>query len=119
MSPFSWTTRAVAPLGLLLLVILFFWKLTLTNEFVWFDHPDMCALEIPRLQFQARELHRCHFPLWAPSVWAGQSLIGQTQPGPLFPLTLLFLLLPLDHGYIQHAFLNGYWVLLHALAALA
>jgi len=119
MSPSSWTTRAAAPLGLLLLVLLFFWKLTLTSEFVWFDHPDMCALEIPRLQFQARELHRGHFPLWDPSIWAGQPLIGQTQPGPLFPLTLLFLLLPLDGGYLQSAYLNGYWVVLHALAALA
>ena len=119
MSPSSWITRAVGPLGLLLLVVIFFWKLTLTNEFAWFDHPDMCAIEIPRLQFQARELHLGHFPLWDPSIWAGQSLIGQTQPGPLFPLTLLFLLLPLDHGYLQSAYLNGYWVVLHALAALA
>ncbi len=109
----------LVPGGLFLLVIVFYWKLTLTNEFVWFDHPDMCHLEIPRLQFQAREFHLGHFPLWDPSLWAGQSLIGQTQPGPLFPLTLLFLLLPLDHGYLQYAYLNGYWVLLHALAALA
>ncbi len=109
----------LVPAGLFLLVLVFFWKLTLTNEFVWFDHPDMCYLEIPRLQFQAREFHLGHFPLWDPSIWAGQSLIGQTQPGPLFPLTFLFLLLPLDHGYLQYAYLNGYWVLLHALAALA
>src|SRR6187549_3777363 len=111
--------RFAAPAGLLLLILIFFWKLIFTGEYVWFDHPDMVYIEIPRLQFQAREFHQGHFPLWDPSIWAGQSLIGQTQPGPLFPLNILFLLLPLDGGYIQAKFLNGYWVVLHALAALA
>ncbi len=111
--------RVAVPAGLLLLVLVFFWKLIFTTEYVWFDHPDMVYIEIPRLQFQAREFHQGHFPLWDPSIWAGQSLLGQTQPGPLFPLNLLFLLLPLKAGYIQAQFLNWYWVLLHALAALA
>ena len=93
--------RIAAPIALAVIVGFFYWKLTLTNEFVWFDHPDMCYIEIPRLQFQAREFHHGHFPLWDPSIWAGQSLIGQTQPGPLFPLQMLFLLLPLDGGYLR------------------
>jgi len=115
--PVKWLA---APAILLLLIFLFFWKLTLTSEYVWFDHPDMVYIEIPRLQFQAREFHQGHFPLWDPSIWIGQSLIGQTQPGPLFPLNILFLLLPLDgNGYLQFKFLNWYWVVLHALAALA
>ena len=100
-------------------MLVFFWKLIFTSEFVWFDHPDMVYIEIPRLQFLASELHQGRFPLWDPSLWAGQSLIGQTQPGPLFPLNLLFLLLPLRNGYLQFSLLNAYWVALHALAALA
>jgi hypothetical protein len=112
--------RLAAPALLAVLVILFHWKLTLTSEYVWFDHPDMVHLEIPRMQFQARELHLGRFPLWDPSLWAGQPLIGQTQPGPLFPLQLLFLLLPLDaEGYLRPAVLNWYWVTLHLVAALA
>lgn len=109
----------LAPIALLLLVICFFWKLTMTAEFVWFDHPDMVYIEIPRLQFQAREFHAGHFPLWDPSIWAGQSLIGQTQPGPLFPPQLLFLLAPLRDGYLRPEYLNWYWVALHAIAALS
>ena len=101
-------------------MILFHWKLTLTSEYVWFDHSDMVYLEIPCLQFQARELHSGRFQPWYPSLWAGQPLIGQTQPGPLFPLPLLFLLLPLDgEGYLRPAVLNRYWVTLHLVAALA
>lgn len=111
--------RLAAPALLVLLVCVFFWKLIFTGEFVWFDHPDMVYIEIPRLQFLARELHHGRFPLWDPSIWTGQSLIGQTQPGPLFPLTLLALLYPLRDGYLQFSLLNAYWVALHALAALA
>ncbi len=112
--------RLATPALLVALVILFHWKLTLTSEYVWFDHSDMVHLEIPRMQFQARELHNGRFPLWDPSLWAGQPLIGQTQPGPLFPLQLLFLLLPLDpQGYLRAEVLNWYWVTLHLVAALA
>jgi hypothetical protein len=103
---------------MLALSIVFYWKLALTDQYVWFDHPDMAYLEIPRLQFQANEIHRGQFPLWNPRIWMGQPLIGQTQPGPLYPFNLLFYLLPLTNGYIPLAHLNWYWVLLHAQAGL-
>jgi hypothetical protein len=103
---------------LFLLSIGFYWKLVLTDQYVWFDHPDMCYIEIPRLEFQAREIHAWHFPLWDSSIWSGQPLIGQTQPGPLYPLNLLFYLLPLRGGYIRLDFLNWYWVVIRFLAAL-
>jgi hypothetical protein len=111
--------RFVGPAILFLLTIAFYWKLALSDQYIWFDHSDMSYLELPRLQFQAREIHRGRFPLWDPYIWCGQSLIGQTQPGPLFPLNLLFFLLPLDsHGYVRNDFLNWYYVAVHALAAL-
>ena len=109
--------RMAAALGLLLLAIGFYWKLTLTGQYAWFDHPDMCYLEIPRLQFQAREIHQGRFPLWDPLIWSGQPLVGQTQPGPLFPLNLLFALLPLRDGYIRFELLNWYYVIVRFLAA--
>jgi hypothetical protein len=111
---------AILPVAVLfLLSVGFYWKLVLTDQYVWFDHPDMCYLEIPRLEFQAREIHAWHFPLWDPSIWSGQPLVGQTQPGPLYPLNLLFYLLPLRDGYIRLYFLNWYWVVIKFLAALS
>jgi hypothetical protein len=110
---------AILPVAVLfLLSVGFYWKLVLTDQYVWFDHPDMCYIEIPRLEFQAREIHAWHFPLWDSSIWSGQPLIGQTQPGPLYPLNLLFYLLPLRHGYIRLDLLNWYWVVIRFLAAL-
>ena len=70
--------RAATPVLLAALVILFHSKLMLTLEYVWFDHAEMVYLEIPRLPFQARQLHHGRFPLWGPSLRAGQPLIGQT-----------------------------------------
>jgi hypothetical protein len=108
----------IAALALLAVTIGFYWKLTLTNEYTWFNQWDMCALEIPRLQFEAREIHAGRFPLWDPHIWAGQPLLGQTQPGPIYPLNLLLALLPLQEGgQINPQFLNWYYVLIHFQAA--
>lgn len=111
--------RLAGPAILLVLTIAFYWKLTLTDQYIWFDHPDMSYLELPRMQFQAREIHRARFPLWDPFIWCGQSLIGQTQPGPLFPLNIAFSLLPLDaRGHVRNDCLNWYYAAIHFLAAL-
>src|SRR5207248_2429855 len=93
-------SRIAGPALLLLLTVVFYWKLVLSHQYIWFDHPDMCYIELPRLQFQASEIHKRHFPLWDPNIWSGQPLLGQTQPGPVFPLNLLFYLLPLQDGYL-------------------
>jgi hypothetical protein len=107
-----------AALIVILLTVAFYWKLAVKDQYVWFDHPDMAYLEIPRLEFMAREIHAGRFPLWDPHIWMGQPLVGQAQPGPLNPLNILFLLLPLKEGYLRLDFLNWYWIALHALAAL-
>ncbi len=99
------------------LTVSFYWKLLLTDQYVWFDHPDMAYLELPRLSFEAREIHAGRFPLWDPHIWMGQPFIGQTQPGPLFPLNLAFGKTSLRGGYPRFSWLNVYWALLHFLAA--
>jgi hypothetical protein len=111
--------RFAGPAVLLVLTVAFYWKLTLTDQYIWFDQLDMSYLELPRMQFQAGEMHRGRFPLWDPYIWCGQPLVGQTQPGPVFPLNLLFLALPLDpQGYIRNSTLNWYFTVVHFLAAL-
>ena len=110
--------RAAAPLlALVLLNVCFYWKLVLTRQYSWFDTPDMAYIEVPRLQMQAKELQSSRFPFWDPYLWSGQPLIGQTQPGPFFPLNLLFLLMPRKSAFIQFSLLNAHYVLLHTLAS--
>lgn len=116
-STVAWPTELGWILLLAAITTGFFWKLVLTDQYVWFDHPDMAYLEVPRLQFLAREVHAGRFPLWDPHLWAGQPLIGQTQPGPVFPLNILLATSNLRGGYLRFSHLNAYWVTIHFLAA--
>lgn len=103
--------RAAA--GLFLLIVGCYWKLAIPGS-VWFDHYDLCQLEIPRLQFIASSVHAGHFPLWDPHVWGGLPVIGSGQPGPVYPLNLLFLTLP-----FAIATLNWWFIAVHLVAAFA
>jgi hypothetical protein len=103
--------RAAA--GLFLLIAGCYWKLVIPGS-VWFDHYDLCQLEIPRLQFIARSIHAGHFPLWDPHLWGGLPVLGSAQPGPVYPLNLLFLLLP-----FSVTTLNWWFIAVHLVAAFA
>ena len=111
--------RIVYPLLIALAVVLIFWKITLTGQFTWMNGVDTSQQVLPWLQLQAREWHRGHFPLIDPFHWAGQPLIGQTQPGATYPLNWLLFALPLKHGRLQVPILNGYFVFIHILGAWA
>src|ERR1035437_2366810 len=107
-----WAALAV-PALLLVVVVLFYWKLTLSSQYSWMDSPDFAYQVLPWFQFQAGEWHAGRFPLWDPHAWAGQSLIGQGQPGAAYPLNWLLFLVPLRHGWIRLAALHWYYVLIH------
>lgn len=109
----------LGPGVLLLIAVLFYWKLTLTSQFTWLEGPDAANLDLPWLQFQAGEWHRGRFPLWDPNGWFGQPLVGQGQPGAAYPPNWLLFLVPLKHGWIREAALNWYFVLIRYFAALA
>jgi hypothetical protein len=108
----------VGPSVLLLLTVAMFWKLTLTNQYTWLNTPDLAHQVLPWFQFQSSQWRQGKFPLWDPYLWGGQPLIGQIQPGAVYPLNWILFLLPFRNGYIQQPFLNWYFVLIHYLGAL-
>ena len=108
----------IGPVILLLIVIGFFWKLTLTNQYSWLESPDLANQVVPWFDFQAQQFHTHHFPMWDPFLFAGQSLIGQAQPGLAYPLNWILFSLPLDHGHINFTTLAWYFVTIHYMAAL-
>ena len=111
--------RMAGPLLLLIISIGLFWKLVLSGgQFTWLNSPDLSTQVLPWFNFQAREWNRHHFPLWDPYNWGGQSLVGRTEPGVMFPLNWLLFLAPLDNGRISIPLLNWYYVLTHYLGAL-
>src|SRR5438132_8326062 len=74
-----------APLLLLVIFVCFFWRLLLSNQYTWLDGPDTANQILPWFQFQAVEWHHGRIPLWDPYLWGGQPLIGQMQPGAMYP----------------------------------
>jgi len=104
--------------ALFVLTSAIYWRLTPASpQHVWFDQYDMCQLELPRLQFYAREWSEHRIPLWNPHTWGGQPAIGSMQPGPLYPLNVLFFQLPLRDGLVPIARWNWWFISIHILAA--
>jgi hypothetical protein len=103
--------------ALLFLVIAgFYWKLTLSRQFEWMTGNDLAEQVLPWFHIQAQEWHAGHFPLWDPYLWAGQSLVGQAQPGAVYPLNWILFLLPLEDGHIAGWALAWYYVVVHLMA---
>jgi len=100
------------------IVVLFNWKLLLTNQYTWLESSDINTKVMPWFQFQAGEWHRGRFPLWDPASWYGQSLFGQAQPGAAYPPNWLLFLLPLKHGWMRESALHWYYVLIRFFASL-
>ncbi len=103
---------------LLAIVVLFYWRIALTNQYEWMWSPDLATQVLPWFQVQAHEWHRHWFPLWDPYLWNGQPLFGQAQPGAAYPLNWLLFWMPFDaNGHIQSWALAWYFVAIHFMAA--
>ena len=112
------TSTLAGPLALFGIVVLFYWKLVLTDQYTWLDTPGIASQILPWLQFQAGEWHAGRIPLWDPNSWFGQPLFGLGQPGSANPLNWLLLLVPLKNGWLRQGVLHWYFVSIHYLAAL-
>lgn len=110
--------KAAGPLVLLLIVIAFFWKIVLTNQYSWIESPDLANQVVPWLNYEAQQFHMHRFPIWDPFLFGGQSLIGQGQPGLAYPLNWLLFALPLRDGHLNIDILNWYYLSIHYFAAL-
>ena len=109
----------MAPAVLVLAVGAFFWKIA-TGRYVWFEGgEDIVYQVLPLLQMQAAALHSGQFPLWDPHQFGGEPVLGQIQPGLLNPLQYLVVIPGAITGHISVHWFLVYFVILHALAALA
>ena len=103
---------------ILVLVVLFFWRLSLSGQYTFLDAADPAYQVLPWYEVQAQAWHDGVFPMWDPYNWAGQSLLGQMQPGGAFPLNWPLFLTPLENGHIDLRWIHWHFVLMHVLAAL-
>jgi hypothetical protein len=112
--------RFIAPLVLLALTIGVHWKILLTFQYAAFDAPDFANQVAPWYQAQAAELHKGHWPLlWDPYVMGGHPLLGQAQPGVVFPLNWLLFAAPLRRGFIRDQSIHWYLAIIRFIAAMS
>lgn len=103
---------------LLAICALFYWRITLTDQYEWMWSPDLATQVLPWFQAQALQWHRHWFPLWDQYMWNGQPILGQAQPGGAYPLNWLLFWLPFDaNGHIQSWALAWYFIVIHFMAA--
>jgi hypothetical protein len=113
-----WLNSTKGPLILLLMVICFNWKLVLISQYDWIRDFDLTQQVLPWFEEQSRQVHQRQFPLWDPHTWAGQPLIGQAQPGTVYPLNWILFALPRRDGHISMSWLQWYYVAIQYMAAL-
>ena len=112
----SW--RGAATVLLILLVLIgFHWRLTLSGQYTWLESPDLARQVLPWYQMQVGEFQQGRIPLWDPYSHGGQPLLAQAQPGTAYPLNWLLFLMPTRSGWIDERWLNAYYVLIRFLAA--
>ena len=109
--------RFALPVLLLAMACGYYWRLTLTRQFSWLEHPEVAARVLPRLDLQARTLHAHRLPLWDRYLEGGRPLVGDWESGTASPLNWILFAAPLREGHIRLGALQAYWVLLHWLGA--
>jgi hypothetical protein len=108
-----------APLIILAGLVAVYWKLLLTKQYTFLEDPDGAHQVLPWLDVQVNALRHFSWMLWDRYECAGQSLIGQVQPGVLSPFTFLLSLFPVSStGHIQLYWVHVWFVLIHFTAAL-
>ncbi len=98
-------------------IILFFWKITLTREYSILTDEEGTNRVYAGSHFAAASVKRGELPLWDPYAQSGRSVITDRQAALFYPPKLLLYLVPLKHGLLSPMLLHEMFVLAHMLAA--
>lgn len=111
---------AISLVSLLALVLLFFWKIALTNLIL--VGLDVFTYFYPYREYAAQTIRAGHLPLWNPYLFLGTPFLANIQSAVLYPLNLLFLWLPapkmVAYSIVLHIFLAGVFTYFFARRAL-
>ncbi|MBU4288664.1 MAG: YfhO family protein [Proteobacteria bacterium] len=101
--------KLLAP-TLLCVVCLIYFHDILTSKFL-FTERDLSIFFLPPRICWVEMIKGFQFPFWNPYFYCGQPLFATLQPGILYPLNLLLILLPFDLAFnliiVLHYFLAG------------
>lgn len=110
----------ISLVSLLALVLLFFWKIALTNLIL--VGLDLFTYFYPYREYAAETLGQGHLPLWNPYLFMGFPFLANLQSAVFYPFSLLFLWLPVPKAaayfIVLHIFMAGAFTYLFARRAL-
>lgn len=105
----SFGRKALIPILLFVVCLIYFHDI-LTSKFL-FTERDLSVFFLPPRLYWVEMVKGFQFPFWNPYFYCGQPLFATLQPGVLYPLNILLLLLPFDLAFnliiIIHYFLGG------------
>ena len=99
----------IAILGLLVLILAFFWKILLTNRIL--VGLDVFTYFYPYREYAAYVWRQGHLPLWNPYLFMGAPFLANIQSAVLYPLNIAVAWLPapqlVNVSIALHTFLAG------------
>ena len=109
---------SISYLLLLLLTVLFLWKILLTRQFSLLVWEENVRQWYSWLNFAVVSFKDGTLPIWDPYTSAGFPFAAEMQTGVFNPLTLLLVLIPLNkNGVLSPQLFHQFYALIHFLAA--
>ena len=103
---------------LLLVTVLFYWKILLTNQFSLLTGYESVNQAYAWLNFWVHSIRQGAWPLWDPYTDSGHIFSGEMQTGAFYPLYLPLALFPLNQqGLLSPALYHLMYALSHFLGA--
>jgi hypothetical protein len=103
---------------LLVIMVLFYWKILLTGQFSLLTDFEGANQTYSWFHFWVASLRHGAAPLWDPYVFSGRSFSGEMQAGAFYPLNVFLALLPFNRdGLFAPQTYHWFFVLSHFLAA--
>src|SRR5579872_6592892 len=97
---------------LLLIMVLFYWKILLTRQFSLLTDFESTNQTYSWFHFWVASLRQGVAPVWDPFVFSGRSFSGEMQTGAFYPLNLFVALLPLNRqGLLSPQMYQWFFVL--------
>lgn len=104
---------------LLVVVVLFYWKIVFTGQFSVLLGYEGANHVYSWYHFSASTIQQGVLPLWDPYAHSGRSFVGEMHSGLFYPLKLPLYLWPLNQsGLLSARTFHHFYVFAHILAAL-
>lgn len=89
---------------IVLITVVFYWKILLVHQFSLLLGFEGANQAYSWFNFWVATIRQGIWPVWDPFTYAGHPFAGEMQTGAFYPLYLVFLLVPFNHGVFHRSF---------------